>query len=183
MSLLSLMQQHCSAEATSGDFTAVAAKLNANSVVVHDGQPVSMARTLAALIAAGIDPDPVIAVFETTPTGRSGLAKLADEGLDYGHPITAGLIAKMVSLKSLPQATANVLTGLSVHNQPVLGRLVTADECRDTWLEAARIASVATLDSRWVACLNDCGINSALARGDSQALITALEASVVRLKQ
>lgn len=132
MSLISLINQHAAAAAEAGDFSAVAAKLNERSVVVHDARPVSMARTLAALIAAGIDPDPVIAVFETTPTGRSGLAKLADEGLDYGHPITAGLLAKMVAEGKLPQATADVLTGLSVRLESLAE--TTADQCREAFL-------------------------------------------------
>lgn len=121
--------------AQAADFDTVASVLSVPTVTQRRATLVSMAETLTAIGAAS---DATILAFEASPTGRHGLAKLAAEGLDYGHPITQALLAGMVSAGAITQQIADTLTALSVQIiSPAAAAGVdppTAEDCEKAWI-------------------------------------------------
>ncbi len=74
-----LIAQYAAAQAAAGDWAAVAAAVNAQSFSAP-GNRISGKQTIVGLTAAGIDPDRIRTVFESTPSGR-GLLGLLDAEL------------------------------------------------------------------------------------------------------
>jgi hypothetical protein len=169
--LAQLIAQYAAAEATAGNWSAVAAKLNALTIErTSAGTLTSMARTLAAL--APSEREPTLQAFAATKLGESGLQKLAANGLDFAHPLTTGLIESLRASLSAEVADKLLRLGrwmVSPAADAGLGT-VTAEQCRIAW-------STDRLQSQWASLQNDGGINTAVAAGDRTALKAALIAA------
>lgn len=134
MTLAELIARDALAAATAGNWTSVAATLNALTVPkTSAGTLTSMARTLASL--ADSEREPTLAAFATTQVGKSGLAKLAATGLDFAHPITIGLIETLRG--TLPAGVADKLLRLGNWTvSPAADQgfdAVTSSQCESAW--------------------------------------------------
>ncbi len=117
------------------------------------GNRISGKQTIVGLTAAGIDPDRIRTVFESTPSGR-GLLGLLDAGttVDWIDPVTVATLEKNTGAGKLSDADVFALKSLSRRFAPV-----TSAECQTAWLRKRiddRVTNAAAL-MRERAAVND----------------------------
>lgn len=88
--------------------------LNKPSIVRTNPERVSMGDSIAALKAAGVDPNTVAAAFKAAgPMGEAGLTKWAATGLHFNHPETLDLLTVLVGHEAIPTTAMTTLLQLS----------------------------------------------------------------------
>lgn len=124
-----LIAQYAASQAAAGDWNAVAAAVNAQNFAAP-GNRISGKATIVGLSVAGIDPDRIRTVFESTPSGR-GLLGLLDAGttVDWIDPVTVATLAKNTGAGKLSDADVTALKSLSRRFVPV-----TSADCQTAWL-------------------------------------------------
>jgi len=162
--LSQLIREHALTEAQAGDWAAVAEILNALTQTVTVGK-VGGKASLVALVAAGIDPNQVIAAMRANPMASELLNTLTADGVDWSDDMTAYVMGKLVAAGKISQQTVDVMQSLSVRNEAVIA--TTAEQCKSAW-------EYDQINLAWTTAQNDGGINAALAAGDRDALKTAL---------
>jgi len=148
-----LIAQYAASQAAAGDWTAVAAAVNAQSFAAP-GNRISGKATIVGLSAAGIDPDRIRTVFEATPSGR-GLLGLLDAGttVDWIDPVTVATLAKNTGSGKLSETDVLALKSLSR-----LVPVVTAEQCSVAW--ASHMADVAAQQAAAVRSARVAGVRS-----------------------
>lgn len=123
-----LIAQYAASQAAAGDWTAVAAAVNAQSFAAP-GNRISGKATIVGLSAAGIDSDRIRTVFEATPSGR-GLLGLLNAGttVDWIDPVTVATLAKNTGTGKLTDADVVALKSLSRRFSAV-----TSSDCEAAW--------------------------------------------------
>lgn len=136
--LYDLIKTHAAAAAHAGDWQAVADTLNAKTITrTRNGQPVSLFEVVDTLGVA--EANSVLAAFGTTEVGLSGRRRLENQGLDFAHPLAAGLLDQLQASGDISGATANKLRRLSrwMVSPMAAEGLPDADAvtCRAAWIE------------------------------------------------
>ena len=172
--LAQLISEHCLADAQSGNWDAVAEKLNAKTIVVRDSSPLSYAvltRELgddARMLIAGTLR--AIAKSESPLAGevQDAHTVLLDEktGLTIDSDVRQGIIDQLAIAGSWPDDLRNAIKLRGKRLVSVAVDVVTADQCKSAW-------QIDSLKSEWASLLNE-KINPILAIGDRDALIAVL---------
>ena len=164
--LIDAIKTHALTEAQSGDWSAVAAILNAVSVTAEPRLCYAV-ESGTAVAQAGGDPTTLLTVLLSDPNGMMLFQKLSSSaGVMWSHPATIPYLEALVSEGAMSAAVKDALIDLSA---PVTHPHadVTAGQCQAAW-------DTDQLSQIWTTALNDGGINQALAVGDRAALTSAL---------
>lgn len=116
-------------------------------------------------MAAGFDPDKIIAGFNASPSGEALIGKLNadDAGVDWSDELTRFVVGRIVAAGGdVTAAVAALLVSLSVRTTTLAGgEVVTADQCRDDWsagsAEEERKTKCDNWKERFDAALNTIG--------------------------
>lgn len=165
--LIDLIKNHALDEAQAGDWSAVAAILNAPTVEVRNTKSWTMADliTLLGAESAAIVGGTIQAAGATNPIFDGAWLALNITGLQLHTDERQAMIDGLaVAGEWSPELTAAVkASGLSY---TVLSE-ATAEECEAAW-------ETDQINAAWTTALNDGGINIALAAGDRDGLKAAL---------
>lgn len=183
--LAGLIREHALESAKAGKWESVADTLNALTHTVRVGK-VGGKASLGALVAAGIDPDTVIAAMRANPMASELLNTLTADGVDWADDMTAYVMGKLVAAGKITQKTADVMRSLSVREEPVI--LTTPEECSAAYLVGADVLLSVNITSGVTRCslqvIRD-GVQvkiQSLTEGQGtaadQALLTAIETSI-----
>tara|TARA_R110000868_G_scaffold235833_1_gene489740 strand:+ start:42 stop:710 length:669 start_codon:yes stop_codon:yes gene_type:complete len=144
--LAELIREHAAAEATAGDWQAVAEILQ-SIVSTSEPRECQTVETADALIAVGENPNALIAVLAKDPTGNFLLSKLAQSGRDaqgnaigvaWAHRLTVPYLQAGVDAGLVSQTAMTALVDLSQSKTHPLSA-VTADDCSSAWLTGADV--------------------------------------------
>lgn len=101
------------------------------------GVKASSRTTLGAIVAAGFDPDKIIAGFNASPSGEALIGKLnADAaGVDWSDELTRFVVGRIVAAGGdVTAPVAALLVGLSARSTTLLGGdTITAEQCQADW--------------------------------------------------
>jgi hypothetical protein len=165
--LIDLIKTHALANAQAGNWAAVAAILNAQTVEVRNSKSWTMADliTLLGAESAAVVGGTIQAAGATNPIFNGAWLALNITGLQLHTDERQEMIAELADAAGWPAelkaaALAAGLTYTSLSN-------ATAEQCQAEWERDA-------LSQAWTTALNDGGINQALAVGDRAALKSAL---------
>lgn len=136
--LINLIREHALTDAESGNWSAVAATLNAQSIML-EGQRISGKQTIVGLMSLGRDPDAIRLVLEATPSGRGLLDLLPGAGVNWVDSLTLAVLAKNTGSGKLSQADVDALKSLSDRKASPASQqgfgTVTPEQCRLAWQE------------------------------------------------
>lgn len=136
--LINLIREHALADAQAGNWSAVAATLNAQTITL-EGLRLSGKQTIVGLVSLGRDPDAIRLVLEGTPSGRGLLDLLPGAGVNWVDPLTLQVLQKNTGSGMLSQSDVDALKSLSsrkasLASQQGLGE-VTPQQCQQAWLD------------------------------------------------
>lgn len=115
MSLTKLITQHAAALAAASDFAGVSALLTDRNIQLP-GIVRSSKETLVGLMQLGVDTDAILTAFDTTQSGKSIVAYLHQNGINWTDPLTVGMVAKNTTgPDGITQDQADALYSLSVN--------------------------------------------------------------------
>jgi hypothetical protein len=165
--LIDLIKTHALANAQAGNWAAVAAILNAQTVEVRNPKSWTMADliTLLGAESAAVVGGTIQAAGATNPIFNGAWLALNITGLQLHTDERQAMIAALADAAGWPAelkaaALAAGLTYTSLSD-------ATSEQCQAEWERNA-------LAQSWTTALNDGGINQALAAGDRDALKSAL---------
>jgi hypothetical protein len=180
-----LIRQYALDDARAGKWDAVATTLNALTRTVRLGK-VGGKASLGALVAAGIDPDTVIAAMRANPMASELLNTLTADGVDWADDMTAYVMGKLVAAGKITQKTADVMRSLSVRGEPVI--VTTPEECSAAYLVGADVLLSVNITSGVTHCSLQVSRDGrqvkiqSLVEGQGseadQALLTAIETAI-----
>jgi hypothetical protein len=173
MSLIDLIREHANESAIAGNFAAVAATLSNLTRTYRVGK-VGGKESLQAIVATGEDPNQVIGTMRAVPMASVLLDTLISSGVDWADPVTDLIMSGLVQAGLIKQSVATAVRQLSEREEPLMDTPVTAEQCKLAWNQD-------TLQSEWVACLNE-HVNPALVSGDKSQLVASLRDSINRLE-
>jgi hypothetical protein len=175
--LANLINQHALDAAKSGDWSAVATTLNAQTIVVRDSTPISY-----ATLGADLGDDVRALVAKTLRTIASSQNPLAGEvadahvvllneavGLRIDSDTRQQTIDLLAAAGRWPDSVRDAIKARGKRMTSLAGGTVTADECRVAW-------TTDTMQSQWASLQNE-SINAAVSSGDREALADALAAA------
>lgn len=156
--LAGLIKTHALADAQSGNWSAVSAALNAQTITL-DGLRISGKQTILGLVSLGRDPDAIRLVLEATPSGRGLLDLLPGVGVNWVDPLTLAVLQKNTGVGKLSQSDVDALKSLShrtasLASQQGLGT-VTSDQCQRAWIVESCISPITTAHAAASAKLNN----------------------------
>jgi len=175
--LIDAIKNHALEAAQSGDWTAVAATLQAVSVTAEPRLCYAV-ESGAAVAQAGGDPTTLLTVLLGDPNGMMLFQKLSSSaGVMWSHPATIPYLEALVSAGAMSEAVKDALIDLSApvshpHSD------VTAEECEEAWQAAESAAQKQVLRSRIDTAWNQIGTTEqAEAIAEFRAIADELEAS------
>lgn len=171
MSLAQLIQQHAADLVATSDWAGVALRLSEKTIRVPLGK-VGGKDSLAAMLAAGQDPNAVIAAMRSVPMSSVLLDTLISSGVDWADPITSLIMSSLVDIGLITPAVVTTMRALSERMDSLAGRDVTAAECQAA-ISQARLAA------DWASVQNN-HINAAI--GNREQLIAGLTAAAESLR-
>lgn len=171
MSLANLIQQHAAALAATSDWAGVAAAMSAKTITVPLGK-VGGKESLAALLAAGQDPNAVITAMRAVPVASVLLDTLISSGVDWSDPLTVQIMTGLANVGLITPAVVTAMRSLSERIDSLAGRTVTAAECQAAVSQARLAADWATVQNNH--------INAAT--GTREQLIAGLTAAAEALR-
>lgn len=142
MNLIELIKQHASESATVGDYSAVAATLNAVNVDVIDSTYYT-SRYLVTLL--GVDNYRIVsgslaAIGEMDPLVKDIHQTLNTTGVDFSTPLTQSMIDQLGAAASWPQELIDTLKAIGRSQTSLalkeLGVAVTAEQCEAAWMKS-----------------------------------------------
>lgn len=152
-----LQKQHTPDDSAAGNWQAVASVLSAP--IPQPGVKVSSRTTFAALVAAGHDPDKILAGFNALPSGSALIDKLnADAaGIDWSDQYTQFIVGRVVALNGdVTSQVAALLRGLSARSTTLAGGAnVTAEQCQADWVAGFAAEEAATLATQKQGALSE----------------------------
>lgn len=156
--LAELIKTHALSAANGGDWSAVAATLNAQTITL-EGQRISGKQTILGLVSLGRDPDAIRLVLEATPSGRGLLDLLPSVGVNWVDTLTLVVLQKNTGSGKLSQADVDALKSLSnrtasLASQQGLGT-VTSEQCQRAWMIASCIDPITTTHAAAATKLNN----------------------------
>jgi len=165
--LIDLIKTHALTEAQSGDWSAVAAILNAPTVEVRNAKSWTFADLIglvqpegAALVGGTIQ-----AAGVSNPIFASAWIALSVTGLQLHTDERQQMIDGLASAGNWPDQLRDAVKAAGLSYTSLSN--ATAEECEAAWKRDV-------LAQIWTTALNDGGINQALAMGDRDALKSAL---------
>ena len=176
--LAELIREHAAAEATAGDWQAVAAKLSEATTVIRDSTPMTYAKlgsdlgdNVRKLVAGTLRQ---VAASQNPLAGEvsdAHVVLLNDQvGLDISSDTRQDTIDLLAAAGQWSDNVRDAIKAAGKRLTSLAGGTVTADECKTAWTADA-------LQSQWTALQNE-GVNAAISSGDKVALKTLLTSFV-----
>lgn len=168
MSLIDLIKTHCLTDAQAGNWSAVAATLNAQTVVVRNPKSWTFADLIGLVGAEGaaLVGGTIQAAGATNPIFASAWIALSITGLQLHTDERQQMINGLAMAGNWPDQLRDVVKGAGVTCTSLAGETVTAEQCQTAYETDA-------LQKSWVAWLNET-INPLIAAGNRTAVNAAL---------
>jgi hypothetical protein len=151
MSLVDLIKMHCLSDAQAGNWSAVAATLNAQTITL-EGLRISGKQTILGLLSLGRDPDAIRLVLEATPSGRGLLDLLPGVGVNWVDPLTLAVLARNTGAGNLSTEDVNALKSLSFRRVSLAQQsgleTVSGDDCQSAWTADLARQALETIRTR-----------------------------------
>lgn len=176
MTLIDLIKTHALTAAQAGDWAAVAATLNAQTVEVRNPKSWTMADliTLLGAESAALVGGTIQAAGATNPIFAGAWLALNITGLQLHTDERQAMITGLADAAGWPGELKAAALSAGLTYTSLSGSTVTADQCQSAY-ESARLAQqVSTLENE--------SINPAKATGDRTAVIAAYKAAVEMLE-
>jgi hypothetical protein len=144
MSLTKLITDNAAGLAAAGDFAGVSAMLTTRNIQLP-GIVRSSKETLVGLMQLGVDTDAILAAFDKTQSGKSIVAYLYQNGINWTDPLTVGMVAKNTGTNGITQDQADELYSLSVNltslaeQDGLTNEQCTPELCSAAWLVNADV--------------------------------------------
>ena len=166
--LIDIIKTHALAAAQAGDWTAVAATLNAQTVEVRNAKSWTMADliTLLGAESAAVIGGTIQAAGVTNPIFAGAWLALNITGLQLHTDERQAMIAGLADAAGWPEGLKAAALAAGLTYTSLAGSTVTAAECQSAWV-------IDSLNSEWVTWLNET-INPLLAAGDIAGVNAAL---------
>ena len=168
MTLIDLIKTHALTPAQAGDWSAVAATLNAQTVEVRNAKSWTMADliTLLGAESAAVIGGTIQAAGVTNPIFAGAWLALNITGLQLHTDERQAMIAGLADAAGWPEGLKAAALAAGLTYTSLAGSTVTAAECQSAWV-------IDSLNSEWVTWLNET-INPLLAAGDIAGVNAAL---------
>ena len=168
MTLIDLIKTHALTAAQAGDWSAVAATLNAQTVEVRNAKSWTMADliTLLGAESAAVIGGTIQAAGVTNPIFAGAWLALNITGLQLHTDERQAMIAGLADAAGWPEGLKAAALAAGLTYTSLAGSTVTAAECQSAWV-------IDSLNSEWVTWLNET-INPLLAAGDIAGVNAAL---------
>jgi len=165
--LIDLIKTHALTEAQSGDWSAVAAILNAATVEVRNPKSWTFADLIGLVQAEGaaLVGGTIQAAGASNPIFASAWIALSVTGLQLHTDERQQMIDGLAQAGNWPDQLRDTVKAAGLTYTSLAD--ATAEECQAAW-------DTDQLSQIWTTALNDGGINQALAAGDRDALKSAL---------
>jgi len=166
--LIDLIKTHALASAQAGNWSAVAATLNAQTVEVRNSKSWTMADliTLLGAESAAVIGGTIQAAGSTNPIFAGAWLALNITGLQLHTDERQLMIAGLADAAGWPAELKAAALAAGLTYTSLAGSVVTAAECQAAW-------AVDSLNAEWVTFLNET-INPLLAAGDRAGVKSAL---------
>jgi hypothetical protein len=166
--LIDLIKTHALAAAQTGNWSAVAATLNAQTVEVRNPKSWTMADliTLLGAESAAVIGGTIQAAGVSNPIFDGAWLALNITGLQLHTDERQVMIAGLADAAGWPAELKTAALSAGLTYTSLAGNAVTAEECEQSW-------SVDSLNAEWVSWLNET-FNPLLAAGDRAGLNAAL---------
>ena len=166
--LVDAIKTHALAAAQAGDWSAVAATLNAQTVEVRNAKSWTMADliTLLGAESAAVIGGTIQAAGVTNPIFAGAWLALNITGLQLHTDERQAMIAGLADAAGWPEGLKAAALAAGLTYTSLAGSTVTAAECQSAWV-------IDSLNSEWVTWLNET-INPLLAAGDIAGVNAAL---------
>lgn len=173
MTLVDLIKTHCLADAEAGNWSAVAATLNAQTVIVRNPKSWTFADLIGLVQPEGaaLVGETIQAAGVTNPIFASAWIALSVTGLQLHTDERQQMIDGLALAGNWPDQLRDTVKAAGVTYTSLVGEVVTADQCQTAY-------ETDVLEAEWAAIQNDGGINTALAAGDRAALKAALASAI-----
>lgn len=171
--LSNLINQHALADAQAGNWAAVAATLNAQTIEVRNAKSWTMADLIGLVGAEGASlvGGTIQAAGASNPIFAGAWIALNVTGLQLHTDERQQMIDGLAAVGGWPAELTTAVKAAGLTYTSLAGNAVTAEQCQLAWNRD-------TLAAQWVALQNDGGINVAVADGDRAALKAALAAAI-----
>jgi hypothetical protein len=168
MSLIDLIKTHCLNDAQAGNWSAVAATLNAQTAIVRNPKSWTMADliTLLGAESAAVIGGTIQAAGSTNPIFAGAWLALNITGLQLHTDERQAMISGLADAAGWPAGLKAAALAAGLTYTSLAGSVVTAAECQSAW-------SIDSLNSEWVTWMNEV-INPLLAAGDAAGIQAAL---------
>jgi hypothetical protein len=166
--LIDLIKTHALAAAQAGDWSAVAATLNAQTVEVRNPKSWTMADliTLLGAESAAVVGGTIQAAGVTNPIFAGAWLALNITGLQLHTNERQAMITGLADAAGWPAGLKAAALAAGLTYTSLAGSPVTAAECQSAW-------AIDSLNSEWVTWLNET-VNPLIAAGDRSSLNSAL---------
>jgi hypothetical protein len=166
--LIGIIKTHALAAAQAGDWSAVAATLNAQTVEVRNPKSWTMADliTLLGAESAAVIGGTIQAAGVTNTIFAGAWLALNITGLQLHTDERQEMIAGLADAAGWPSGLKSAALAAGLTYTSLAGSTVTAAECQSAW-------AVDSLNSEWVAFMNET-INPLLSTGDRAGVKAAL---------
>ena len=166
--LIDLIKTHALAAAQAGDWSAVAATLNAQTVEVRNDKSWTMADLITLLRAesAAVIGGTIQAAGVTNPIFAGAWLALNITGLQLHTDERQAMIAGLADAAGWPEGLKAAALAAGLTYTSLAGSTVTAAECQSAW-------AIDSLNSEWVTWLNEV-VNPLLSAGDIAGMNAAL---------
>ena len=166
--LIDIIKTHALAAAQAGDWSAVAATLNAQTVEVRNTKSWTMADliTLLGAESAAVIGGTIQAAGATNPIFAGAWLALNITGLQLHTDERQAMIAGLADAAGWPSGLKAAALASGLTYTSLAGSVVTAAQCQAAW-------SIDLLNSEWVTFLNEV-INPLLSAGDRDGVNAAL---------
>ena len=155
--LIDLIKSHCLSDAQSGNWSAVAATLNAPTVIVRNPKSWTFADLIglvqpegAALVGGTIQ-----AAGTTNPIFASAWIALSVTGLQLHTDERQQMIDGLAVAGNWPDQLRDAVKAAGVRYTTLAGDAVTADQCQRAWIIASCIDPIVTAHAAAAAKLNN----------------------------
>ena len=166
--LIDLIKTHALAAAQAGDWSAVAATLNAQTVEVRNDKSWTMADLITLLRAesAAVIGGTIQAAGVTNPIFAGAWLALNITGLQLHTDERQAMIAGLADAAGWPEGLKAAALAAGLTYTSLAGSTVTAAECQSAW-------AIDSLNSEWVTWLYEV-VNPLLSAGDIAGMNAAL---------
>jgi hypothetical protein len=166
--LVDLIKTHALASAQAGNWSAVAATLNAQTVEVRNSKSWTMADLIGLVDAEGaaLVGGTIQAAGASNPIFAGAWIALNVTGLQLHTDERQAMITGLAAAGSWPSGLTTAVKSAGLTYTSLAGSTVTAAECQSAW-------SIDSLNSEWVTFMNET-INTLLSTGDRAGVKAAL---------